>query len=417
MNYQEIEKFDPDVYYALINELRRQERNIELIASENYVPKAILEADGSILTNKYAEGLPGKRYYGGCENIDIIEQLAIDRAKKLFGADHVNVQPHSGSDANSAAYFALLEDGDKVLSMNLSEGGHLSHGSKVNHSGKRYDFYNYGVDKKTGLIDYDHVLDLARDIKPKLIVCGASAYPREIDFRKFKEIADDVGALLMADIAHIAGLVVCGEHMSPVDYCDVVTTTTHKTLRGPRSGIILCKEKWAKKIDKAVFPGLQGGPLEHIIAAKAIGFKQNLDPSCLAYAKQIKANAKQMEITFKKNNFDLVSGGTDNHLLLLDLRNMGITGKEAQSLLDEVYITTNKNTIPGEELSPNITSGLRIGTAAVTTRGMKESEMETIVDLIKKTLKKEDTVENIRKEVENLTKKFPIYGEVIWKCQ
>ncbi len=417
MNYQEIEKFDPDVYYALINELRRQERNIELIASENYVPKAILEADGSILTNKYAEGLPGKRYYGGCENIDIIEQLAIDRAKKLFGADHVNVQPHSGSDANSAAYFALLEDGDKVLAMNLSEGGHLSHGSKVNHSGKRYDFYNYGVDKKTGLIDYDHVLDLARDIKPKLIVCGASAYPREIDFRKFKEIADDVGALLMADIAHIAGLVVCGEHMSPVDYCDVVTTTTHKTLRGPRSGIILCKEKWAKKIDKAVFPGLQGGPLEHIIAAKAIGFKQNLDPSWLAYAKQIKANAKQMEITFKKNNFDLVSGGTDNHLLLLDLRNMGITGKEAQSLLDEVYITTNKNTIPGEELSANITSGLRIGTAAVTTRGMKESEMETIVDLIKKTLKKEDTVENIRKEVENLTKKFPIYGEVIWKCQ
>lgn len=413
MNYQEIEKFDPDVYYALINELRRQERNIELIASENYVPKAILEADGSILTNKYAEGLPGKRYYGGCENIDIIEQLAIDRAKKLFGADHVNVQPHSGSDANSAAYFALLEDGDKVLSMNLSEGGHLSHGSKVNHSGKRYDFYNYGVDKKTGLIDYDHVLDLARDIKPKLIVCGASAYPREIDFRKFKEIADDVGALLMADIAHIAGLVVCGEHMSPVDYCDVVTTTTHKTLRGPRSGIILCKEKWAKKIDKAVFPGLQGGPLEHIIAAKAIGFKQNLDPSWLTYARQIKANAKQMEITFKKNNFDLVSGGTDNHLLLLDLRNMGITGKEAQSLLDEVYITTNKNTIPGEELSANITSGLRIGTAAVTTRGMKESEMETIVDLIKKTLKKEDTVENIRKEVENLTKKFPIYGEVI----
>lgn len=417
MNYQEIEKFDPDVYYALINELRRQERNIELIASENYVPKAILEADGSILTNKYAEGLPGKRYYGGCENIDIIEQLAIDRAKKLFGADHVNVQAHSGSDANSAAYFALLEDGDKVLSMNLSEGGHLSHGSKVNHSGKRYDFYNYGVDKKTGLIDYAHVLDLARDIKPKLIVCGASAYPREIDFRKFKEIADDVGALLMADIAHIAGLVVCGEHMSPIDYCDVVTTTTHKTLRGPRSGIILCKEKWAKKIDKAVFPGLQGGPLEHIIAAKAIGFKQNLDPSWLAYAKQIKANAKQMEISFKKNDFDLVSGGTDNHLLLLDLRNMGITGKEAQSLLDEVYITTNKNAIPGEELSPNITSGLRIGTAAVTTRGMKESEMETIVNLIKKTLKKEDTVENIRKEVVNLTNRFPVYGEKIWKCR
>lgn len=416
INYPEIEKFDTEVYNALMKELERQERNIELIASENYVPKAILEADGSILTNKYAEGLPGKRYYGGCENIDIIEQLAIDRAKSLFGSDHVNVQAHSGSDANSAAYFALLEDGDKVLSMNLNEGGHLSHGSKVNHSGRRYDFYHYGVDEETGLIDYDHVLDLAREIKPKLIVCGASAYPREIDFKKFRQIADDVGALLMADIAHIAGLVVCGEHMSPIDFCDVVTSTTHKTLRGPRSGIILCKEKWAKKIDKAVFPGLQGGPLEHIIAAKAIGFKQNLAPSWLTYIKQVKANAKQMEISLKKNNFVLVSGGTDNHILLLDLRNMGITGKEAQNLLDEVYITTNKNTIPGEELSPNITSGLRIGTAAVTTRGMREGEMEIIVDLIKKTLKKEDTVENIRKEVESLTKRFPVYGEVIWKC-
>ena len=297
--------------------------------------------------------------------------------------------------------------------MNLNEGGHLSHGSKVNHSGRRYDFYHYGVDEETGLIDYDHVLDLAREIKPKLIVCGASAYPREIDFKKFRQIADDVGALLMADIAHIAGLVVCGEHMSPIDFCDVVTSTTHKTLRGPRSGIILCKEKWAKKIDKAVFPGLQGGPLEHIIAAKAIGFKQNLAPSWLTYIKQVKANAKQMEISLKKNNFVLVSGGTDNHLLLLDLRNMGITGKEAQNLLDEVYITTNKNTIPEEELSPNITSGLRIGTAAVTTRGMREGEMEIIVDLIKKTLKKEDTVENIRKEVESLTKRFPVYGEVI----
>ena len=413
MNYSEIEKFDPEVYHALIKELQRQERNIELIASENYVPKAILEADGSILTNKYAEGLPGKRYYGGCENIDIIEQLAIDRAKSLFGADHVNVQAHSGSDANSAAYFALLEDGDKVLSMNLDEGGHLSHGSKVNHSGRRYDFYHYGVDEGTGLIDYDHVLDLAREIKPKLIVCGASAYPREINFKKFRQIADNVGALLMADIAHIAGLVVCGEHMSPIDFCDVVTSTTHKTLRGPRSGIILCKEKWAKKVDKAVFPGLQGGPLEHIIAAKAIGFKQNLDPSWLTYIKQVKANAKQMEVSFKKNKFDLVSGETDNHLLLLDLRNMGITGIEAQNLLDEVYITSNKNTIPGEELSANITSGLRIGTAAVTTRGMREAEMETIVDLIKKTLKKEDTVENIRKEVESLTKRFPVYGEVI----
>ena len=417
ISYPEIEKFDSEVYHALMKELERQERNIELIASENYVSKAVLEADGSILTNKYAEGLPGKRYYGGCENIDIIEQLAIDRAKTLFGADHVNVQAHSGSDANSAAYFALLENGDKVLSMNLNEGGHLSHGSKVNHSGRRYDFHHYGVDIGTGRIDYDHVLYLAREIKPKLIVCGASAYPREIDFKKFRQIADDVGALLMADIAHIAGLVVCGEHMSPVDYCDVVTSTTHKTLRGPRSGIILCKEKWAKKIDKAVFPGLQGGPLEHIIAAKAIGFKQNLDPSWLGYARQIKANAKQMETSFKKNNFNLVSGGTDNHILLLDLRNMEMTGKEAQNLLDEVYITSNKNTIPGEELSPNITSGLRIGTAAVTTRGMKESEMEIIVDLIKKTLKKEDTVENIRKEVESLTKRFPVYGEVIWKCR
>ncbi|MDO5047393.1 MAG: serine hydroxymethyltransferase [Anaerococcus sp.] len=411
MDYKEIEKFDQEVYKALTDELERQERNIELIASENYVIKPILEADGSILTNKYAEGLPGKRYYGGCENIDIIEQLAIDRAKKLFGADHANVQPHSGSDANAAAYMALLDHGDKILAMELSEGGHLSHGSPVNQSGKNYEFYHYGVDEETGRIDYEKVLELAKEIKPKLIVCGASAYPREIDFKKFREITDEVGALLMADIAHIAGLVVAGEHQSPIPYCDVVTTTTHKTLRGPRSGMILSKEKWAKKVDKAVFPGLQGGPLEHIIAGKAIGFKQNLDPSWIDYAKQIKSNAKAMEKALKDHGFNMVSGGTDNHLLLLDLTNIGITGAKAQELLDEVYITTNKNTIPGEKLSPNVTSGLRIGTAAVTSRGMKEAEMEIIIDLISKTLKREASVDEIRKEVFDLTSKFPVYGE------
>lgn len=409
MDYQLIKEFDPKAYQALVNELDRQEDNIELIASENYVSKEILEACGSVLTNKYAEGLPNKRYYGGCENIDVIEQLAIDRAKELFGADHANVQPHSGANANIAAYFALINPGDKVLSMDLTEGGHLTHGSGVNFSGKLYDFHHYGVDYETGRIDYDKVLEKAKEVEPKLIVCGASAYPREIDFKKFREIADEVGAILMADIAHIAGLIVAGEHNDPIPYCDVVTSTTHKTLRGPRSGIILCKEEYAKAIDKAVFPGLQGGPLEHIILAKALGFKQNLDPSWKDYAKQIKLNAKAMEEVFKEHDYKMISDGTDNHLILLDLTNKNITGKDAQNLLDEVSITTNKNTIPNEQLSPMVTSGLRVGTAAMTTRGMKEEEAKKIVELIAKTIEGKDSIENIRKEVHELTAKFPVY--------
>lgn len=411
MDYQLIKNYDPDIYEALMKEVKRQEDNIELIASENYVWPEVLEAAGSVLTNKYAEGYPNKRYYGGCENIDLIEQIAIDRAKKMFGADHANVQAHSGSNANMGVYFALLDPGDKVLAMDLTEGGHLTHGSPVNFSGNLYDFHHYGVDHETGYIDYEKVLEKARKVQPKLIVCGASAYPRAIDFEKFREIADDVGAILMADIAHIAGLVVAGEHASPFPHCDIVTTTTHKTLRGPRSGLILCKEEYAKAIDKAIFPGLQGGPLEHIILAKAIGFKQNLEPEWKDYAKQVRANAKAMEESLREHGFKMVSDGTDNHLLLIDLRNKNINGKEAQEMLDEVYITTNRNTIPQEELSPMITSGLRIGSAAITTRGFKEAEAKKVIDLIAKTLEKTDTVDNIRKEVLELTARFPVYGD------
>ncbi len=411
MDYTLIKDFDKESYDALKKEVKRQEDNIELIASENYVKPYILEAAGSILTNKYAEGYPNKRYYGGCENIDAIEQLAIDRLKELFHYDHANVQPHSGSNANFAAYSALIKPGDKVLAMNLTEGGHLTHGSKVNFSGKLYDFYAYGVDSETGRIDYDDVLSKAREIKPKLIVCGASAYPREIDFKKFREIADEVGAILMADVAHIAGLIVAGEHPDPFPHCDVVTSTTHKTLRGPRSGIIMCKEEYAKAIDKAVFPGSQGGPLEHIILAKALGFKQNLDPSWKDYARQIKANAKAMEEALREHGFKMISDGTDNHLLLIDLTNKNITGAEAQDLLDEVYITTNKNTIPNEKLSPQVTSGLRIGTAAITSRGMKEVESKKIIELISRTIDKKEDLEVIKREVLELTSKFPVYGD------
>ena len=411
MDYSLIKAFDERAYNALEKEVKRQEDNIELIASENYVKPYILEAAGTVLTNKYAEGYPNKRYYGGCENIDEIEQLAIDRLKELFHCDHANVQPHSGSSANLAAYFALLEPGDKVLAMNLSAGGHLTHGSKVNFSGKLYDFYPYGIDSETGRIDYDDVLSKAREIKPKLIVCGASAYPREIDFKKFREIADEVGAILMADVAHIAGLIVAGEHPDPFPYCDVVTSTTHKTLRGPRSGIIMCKKEYAKAIDKAVFPGSQGGPLEHIILAKALGFKQNLEPSWKEYAKQIKANAKAMEEALREHGFKMISDGTDNHLLLIDLTNKNITGAEAQDLLDEVYITTNKNTIPNEKLSPQVTSGLRIGTAAITSRGMKEEEAKKIIELISRTIDGKEDLEVIKKEVLELTSKFPVYGD------
>lgn len=411
MDYTLIKDFDKESYDALKKEVKRQEDNIELIASENYVKPYILEAAGSILTNKYAEGYPNKRYYGGCENIDAIEQLAIDRLKELFHCDHANVQPHSGSNANFAAYSALIKPGDKVLAMNLTEGGHLTHGSKVNFSGKLYDFYAYGVDSETGRIDYDDVLSKAREIKPKLIVCGASAYPREIDFKKFREIADEVGAILMADVAHIAGLIVAGEHPDPFPHCDVVTSTTHKTLRGPRSGIIMCKEEYAKAIDKAVFPGSQGGPLEHIILAKALGFKQNLDPSWKEYARQIKANAKAMEEALREHGFKMISDGTDNHLLLIDLTNKNITGAEAQDLLDEVYITTNKNTIPNEKLSPQVTSGLRIGTAAITSRGMKEEESKKIIELISRTIDRKEDLEVIKREVLELTSKFPVYGD------
>lgn len=411
MDYTLIKDFDKESYDALKKEVKRQEDNIELIASENYVKPYILEAAGSILTNKYAEGYPNKRYYGGCENIDAIEQLAIDRLKELFHCDHANVQPHSGSNANFAAYSALIKPGDKVLAMNLTEGGHLTHGSKVNFSGKLYDFYAYGVDSETGRIDYDDVLSKAREIKPKLIVCGASAYPREIDFKKFREIADEVGAILMADVAHIAGLIVAGEHPDPFPHCDVVTSTTHKTLRGPRSGIIMCKEEYAKAIDKAVFPGSQGGPLEHIILAKALGFKQNLDPSWKDYARQIKANAKAMEEALREHGFKIISDGTDNHLLLIDLTNKNITGAEAQDLLDEVYITTNKNTIPNEKLSPQVTSGLRIGTAAITSRGMKEEESKKIIELISRTIDRKEDLEVIKREVLELTSKFPVYGD------
>lgn len=409
MDYSLIKEFDKEAYDALNKEIQRQEDNIELIASENYVKPYILEAAGSILTNKYAEGYPEKRYYGGCENIDVIEQIAIDRAKELFHCDHANVQPHSGSNANLAVYSALLKPGDKVLAMNLTEGGHLTHGSKVNFSGKLYDFYQYGVDE-SGRIDYDDVLKKAREIKPKLIVCGASAYPREINFKKFREIADKVDALLMADVAHIAGLIVAGEHPNPFPCCDVVTSTTHKTLRGPRSGIILCKKEYAKAIDKTVFPGNQGGPLEHIILAKALGFKQNLDSSWKDYAKQIKANAKSMEEALREYNFKMVSDGTDNHLLLIDLTNKNINGAQAQDLLDKVNITTNKNTIPNEKLSPQVTSGLRIGTAAITSRGMKEAESRKIIELIARTIDQKEDLEIIKKEVLELTSKFPVYG-------
>ncbi|MDO4593867.1 MAG: serine hydroxymethyltransferase [Tissierellia bacterium] len=409
-DYQNIKKVDREVYDALNKELKRQEENIELIASENYVSKAVLEASGCISTNKYAEGLPHKRYYGGCHNIDIIEDLAIKRVKEIFGCEHANVQPHSGSNANLAAFLAVLKPGDKVLSMDLSQGGHLSHGSKVNISGKWFEFHHYGLDAETERIDYDNVLEIAKKVNPKLIICGASAYPREIDFKKFREIADEVNAILMADIAHIAGLVAANVHMSPVKYCDIVTTTTHKTLRGPRGAIIMCKEKLKKDIDKAVFPGLQGGPLEHIIAAKAICFKEALSDDFKAYAKNIIKNAKVMADTLKKEGFKLVTDGTDNHLILIDLTNMNLTGKEAEKLLDEVKITTNKNTIPNEKLSPMITSGLRIGTAAITTRHMKEEQAKQIALLISDTLQKKRDKEDIKRDVLKLTEKFPVYG-------
>lgn len=406
--------WDEEVFQAIGHEKQRQEQNIELIASENFVSEAVLAAQGSILTNKYAEGYPGKRYYGGCEYIDAVENLAIDRAKKLFGAEYVNVQPHSGSSANMAAYNALLEHGDVVLGMDLTHGGHLTHGSPVNFSGKTYNFVPYGVDKDTEQIDYQEVRRLAMEHKPKLIIAGASAYPRAIDFKAFREIADEINAYFMVDMAHIAGLVAAGVHESPIPYADVVTTTTHKTLRGPRGGMILAKEAFAKKLNSAIFPGIQGGPLEHVIAGKAIALKEAMQPDFGVYAKNVVKNAQAMAEVFLSSKARLISGGTDNHLLLLDVRNFALNGMQAEKLLDEVGITVNKNTIPFEELSPFKTSGIRIGTPAITTRQFDEEDAKKVARLIIETLEAKDhpeKLDTIRKEVRQLTTKRPLYLE------
>ena len=404
--YEMLKKQDEEIYEQIKKEEERQKHNIELIASENFVSEAVLEAVGSILTNKYAEGYPNARYYGGCEYIDQIEELARSRAKELFGAEHANVQPHSGSQANMAVYMTVLQPGDTVLGMDLSNGGHLTHGSKVNFSGKLYNFIAYGV-KEDGYIDYEDVEKKAIEYKPKLILAGASAYPRKIDFKKFREIADKIGAYFMVDMAHIAGLVCAGEHESPVPYADFVTSTTHKTLRGPRSGLILCKEQYAKALDKTIFPGIQGGPLEHVIAGKAVCFKEAMQPEFKQYAHQVVLNARKLAEELVKRDFNLVSGGTDNHLMLIDLRNKGLTGKEATLLLDEVNITVNKNAVPNDPEKPMITSGIRIGTPAVTTRGLKEEDMVKLAEAIDLTLQK--TEKGKAKEiVEQLTAKYII---------
>ncbi len=408
--FDELNNFDSEVFAACEKEMDRQQTFIELIASENIVSKAVLLAAGSVLTNKYAEGYPGKRYYGGCHCVDEVEEIARERAKKLFGAEHANVQPHSGASANLAAFFALLEVGDTVMGMNLSQGGHLSHGSPVNISGKYWNIVQYGVDDVTETIDYDKMLELAKECQPKLIVVGASAYSRVIDFKRCREIADEVGAYLMVDMAHIAGLVAAGVHPSPVPYAHVVTSTTHKTLRGPRGGLILCKADLAQKIDKAIFPGTQGGPLMHIIAAKAVAFGEALTDEFKAYQKQLVKNASVLCEALKKEGIDIVSGGTDNHLMLIDLRKYDISGKELEHRLDEVHITTNKNTIPNDPKSPFVTSGLRVGTAAVTSRGFKEEEMLLIAKWIKLAITDfENSKEAITKEVMALCEKFPIY--------
>lgn len=403
---------DQAVYEAIQKELNRQRAKIELIASENFVSQAVMEAQGSVLTNKYAEGYPGKRYYGGCEYVDIVENIARERAKEIFGAEHVNVQPHSGAQANMAVYFSVLEHGDTVLGMNLSHGGHLTHGSPVNFSGVQYQFVEYGVDKETHRIDYEDVRNKALKHKPKLIVAGASAYPRIIDFAKFREIADEVGAYLMVDMAHIAGLVAAGLHPNPVPYAHFVTTTTHKTLRGPRGGMILCKEEFAKKIDKAIFPGIQGGPLMHVIAAKAVALGEVMQDSFKVYAQNIIDNAKRLAERLQKEGLKLVSDGTDNHLLLVDVRSLGLTGKEAEKVLDDIGITVNKNTIPYDPESPFVTSGIRIGTAAVTTRGFGLAEMDEVASIIGFALKNRENeakLNEAKARVAALTEKFPLY--------
>lgn len=414
MAFEKLAAQDKAILDGILAEKKRQNSNIELIASENFVTEAVMEAQGSYLTNKYAEGYPGKRYYGGCEHVDVVENIARDRAKELFGAAYVNVQPHSGAQANMAVYHTILKPGDTVLGMNLSHGGHLTHGSPVNFSGILYNFVEYGVTEDTNLIDYEDVRQKALQSKPKLIVAGASAYPREIDFAKFREIADEVGAYFMVDMAHIAGLVAAGEHMNPVPYADFVTTTTHKTLRGPRGGLILTRdEKWEKELNKSVFPGIQGGPLMHVIAAKAVAFGEALQPEFKDYIKQVKLNAVALAKSLQEEGVEIVSGGTDNHLLLVNVKSLGLTGKVAEHVLDEVAITTNKNTIPYDTEKPFVTSGVRIGTAAITTRGFKEEdsiEVGKIIALVLKNPEDEAVKAEALKRVEALTNKYPLYA-------
>jgi glycine hydroxymethyltransferase len=412
-DHRSLEASDPEVYQAIAGERQRQNQAIELIASENFVSQAVLEAAGSVMTNKYAEGYPGRRYYGGCEFVDIAERLAIDRARELFGAEHVNVQPHSGTQANMAVYFSCLEPGDTLMGMDLSSGGHLTHGHPLSYSGRDFEVVAYGVDRETEVIDYEEVSRMADEHQPKLIVCGASAYSRSIDFERFKSIADRVGALLMADIAHIAGLVAAGFHPSPLPHCDFVTTTTHKTLRGPRGGLVLCKEEFAKRVDRAVFPGIQGGPLMHIIAAKAVALREALGESFKVYQGQLIRNASAMADRLTEHGFRIVAGGTDNHLFLMDVSASGLTGKQAQIALEGAGITVNKNTIPYDPNPPLVASGIRIGTPAVTSREMKEPEMGAIADLIALVLQQpedEGVREKVRAQVQDLCTRFPLYG-------
>ncbi len=403
--------FDPEVSGAIEQERMRQMSTLEMIASENFVSRAVMEAQGSVMTNKYAEGLAGKRWYGGCEYVDVVERLAIERASRLFGADHVNVQPHSGAQANMAVYLTLLQPGDTVLGMDLSHGGHLTHWHPINISGLYYNFVRYGVSRETGRIDYDQVREVAREHRPKVIVAGASAYPREIDFARFREIADEVGAKLFVDMAHIAGLVAAGVHPSPIPYADFVATTTHKTLRGPRGGLVMCKEEYAKDLDRAVFPGIQGGPLMHVIAAKAVALKEALQPEFNEYQRQVVRNAAVLAEVLMARGFDLVSGGTHNHLILVDLRNKGITGKAASTLLETVGVTVNKNTVPFDTESAFVTSGIRIGTPAITTRGMREAEIEEIGDIIASVIERRDESDmaDLQHRVQELTDRFPFY--------
>ncbi|MCK9604402.1 MAG: serine hydroxymethyltransferase [Candidatus Omnitrophica bacterium] len=411
-----LKEIDPEIYAAIKKEMKRQDENLELIASENFASLGVLEAQGSVLTNKYAEGYPGRRWYGGCENVDIAESLAIERAKTIFGAEHANVQPHSGSQANMAVYLAAINPGDTVLAMDLSAGGHLTHGHPHNFSGMFYKMVGYGVDKKTESLDYDAILELAKTHKPKMILAGASAYPRTIDFKKFRQIADTVGAYLFVDMAHIAGLVAAGIHPSPVPYAEFVTSTTHKTLRGPRGGFILCKKEFAKKIDSRIFPGIQGGPLMHVVAAKAVAFHEAMQPEFKQYQIQLTKNAKELASALEKKGFRIVSGGTDTHLMLVDLNAKNVTGSDASKILGEVNITVNKNLIPFDQKSPMITSGIRLGTAAVSTRKMKEAQMQEIASLINEALENQSDIEKIskiKKETIALARKFPLYPELL----